>query len=184
MDRRHSPTASGLAVKKRVSLAVLGLVFVGVVSSHVSWEHKDNGYLMVISGREVDFLGTLRNGLNRTWRSCERVSFLAAHDPRFVQAKATIQAYSPPQSSSAQLAGVWAAEDWTLAEVEFAQLLPAVVLMHTTNGATAIVPGAVWSGYTRPWKAAPHIRRYLSQQGGSAPRDLFDCFEPQSASFR
>jgi hypothetical protein len=70
-----------------------------------------------------------------------------------------------------------------LAEVEFAQLLPAVVLMHTVNGSTAIVPGAVWSGYTQPWKAAPHIRRYLSQQGGAAPRDLFECFEPQSASF-
>jgi hypothetical protein len=170
-------------MRKRVSLTVLGLVLVGVVISHVSWEQKDNGYLLVIDGREVDLLGALRNDWNRAWRSCQRVSLLTAHDPRYVQAKATIQAYSPPQSNAAQLAGVWAAGDWTLAEVEFAQLLPAVVLMQTVNGATAIVPGAVWSGYTQPWKAAPHIRRYLSQQGGAAPRELFDCFEPQSAAF-
>lgn len=170
-------------MKKRVSLAVLGLVLAGVTASHLSWEEKDNGYLLVIDGREVDVLGKLRNDWNSVLRNCARVSFLSAQDPRYLQAKSTIQAYSPPQSSSAQLAGVWAAGDWTLAEVEFAQLLPAVVLMHTVNGATAIVPGAVWSGYTQPWKAAPHIRRYLSQQEGSAPRDLFDCFEPQSASF-
>ncbi|CAN1568849.1 hypothetical protein [Limnohabitans sp. B9-3] len=170
-------------MKKRVSLAVLGLVLAGVAASHLSWEEKDNGYLLVIDGREVDVLGQLRNDWNRALRNCTRVSFLSAQDPRYLQAKATIQAYSPPQSSSAQLAGVWAAGDWTLAEVEFAQLLPAVVLMHTVNGATAIVPSAVWSGYTQPWKAAPHIRRYLSQQGGAAPPDLFECFEPQSASF-
>jgi hypothetical protein len=171
-------------MKKRVSLAVLGLVLAGVVASHVSWEEKDNGYLLVIDGREVDVLGKLRNDWNRALRNCARVSFLSAQDPRYVQAKATIQAYSPPQSSSAQLAGVWASGDWSLAEVEFAQLLPAVVLMHTVNGTTAIVPSAVWSGYTQPWKAAPHIRRYLNRQGGAAPRELFDCFEPQSASFR
>jgi len=172
-------------MKKKVAWTVLGLVLVGVVASHVSWEKKDNGYLLVLDGREVDLLGQLRNGVNRALRNCERVNFLTAQDPRYGEVKATIQAYSPPQSNSAKLASVWAAGDWRLAEVEFAQLLPAVVLMRTVNGTPVIVPHAVWSGYTQPWKAAPHIRRYLAMQGGdSVPTDLYDCFEPQSVSFQ
>ena len=172
-------------MKKKVAWTVLGLVLLGVVASHVSWEKKDNGYLLVIDGRDVDLLGKLRNDWNRAQRSCERVLFLTAQDPRYEEVKATIQAYSPPQSNSAKLAGVWAAGDWRLAEAEFDQLLPAVVLMHVVNDAPVIVPHAVWSGYTQPWKAAPHIRRYLALQGGdSVPTDLYDCFEPQSGSFQ
>jgi len=172
-------------MKKKVAWTVLGLVLVGVVASHVSWEKKDNGHLLVLDGREVDLLGQLRNGVNRAMRNCERVRFLTAQDPHYLEVKATIQAYSPPQSNSAKLAGVWATGDWRLAEVEFAQLLPAVVLMHSHQGTTTIVPHAVWSGYTQPWKAAPHIRRYLALQGGdSVPTDLYDCFEPQSVSFQ
>jgi hypothetical protein len=172
-------------MKKQVAWTVLGLVLLGVVASHVSWEKKDNGYLLVLDGREVDVLGQLRNAGNRVQRNCERVSFLSAQDPRYVDVKTTLQAYSPPQSGSAKLAGVWAAGDWRLAEAEFDQLLPAVVLMRVVDGAPVIVPHAVWSGYTQPWKAAPHIRRYLALQGGaSVPTDLYDCFEPQSISFQ
>jgi hypothetical protein len=172
-------------MKKKVAWTMLVLVLLGVVASHVSWEEKDNGYLLVLDGREVDFLGQLGNVGNRVRRNCERVSFLSPQDPRYEDVKTTIQAYSPPQSGSAKLAGVWATGDWRLAEVEFDQLLPAVVLMHSQNGTNTIVPNAVWSGYTQPWKAAPHIRRYLALQGGaSVPTDLYDCFEPQSESFQ
>jgi hypothetical protein len=172
-------------MKKKVAWTVLGLVLVGVVASHVSWEGKDNGYLLVLDGRDIDVLGRLRNARNSALRNCERVSFLTAQDPRYAEVKRTIQAYSPPQSGSAKLAGVWATGDWRLAEVEFDQLLPAVVLMHAHNGTNTIVPNAVWSGYTQPWKAAPHIRRYLALQTGTAvPTDLYDCFEPQSESFK
>jgi len=171
-------------MKKKVAWTVLGLVLLGVVASHVSWEKKDNGYLLVIDGRDVDLLGKLRNDWNRAQRSCERVLFLTAQDPRYEEVKATIQAYSPPQSNSAKLAGVWAAGDWRLAEVEFAQLLPAVVLMHAHQSTTTIVPNAVWSGYTQPWVAAPFIRDYLSRQLPDMPSDLVACFTPQSKSFQ
>ncbi len=171
-------------MKKKVSLTVLGLVLAGVMATHVSWEKKDNGTVWVVDGRDIDIQGRIKNSWVRWTRSCERVIRLSPQDPGYQQAQELIKAYSPPNSQSALLASVWSAGAWTLAEVEFQQLLPAVVVIHTSDNGSAIVPHAVWSGTTLPWVAAPYIRQYLGAQARGIPTDLLDCFEPQSASFR
>ena len=171
-------------MNKRVSLTVLLCVTLGVTGSHLSWVERDNGHLLLVDAREVDVLGQAENQWVRLRRSCAGVAQLSPHDAGFQQAQAVIQAYSPPHSQSARLAGVWTAGDWTLAEVEFTQLLPAVVLIHTTGTRAEIIPNAVWSGYTQPWMAAPYIRRYLGTQAPGVPARLLVCFEPQSMAFR
>jgi hypothetical protein len=170
-------------MNKRVSLTVLFCVTLGVMASHLSWVERDNGHLLLVDAREVDVLGQAENQWVRLRRSCEGVAQLSPHDAGFQQAQAVIQAYSPPHSQSARLAGVWTTGDWSLVEVEFTQLLPAVVLIHTTGTRAEIMPDAVWSGYTKPWMAAPYIRRYVGAQATGVPARLLDCFEPQSEAF-
>jgi hypothetical protein len=94
-----------------------------------------------------------------------------------------IQAYSPPHSESAQIAGVWTLDAWALAEVEFESLLPAVVTLQMTDGAYHIVPRGIWSGHTKPWMAAPLIRTYFQKQVADIPSPLVNCFSPRSKSF-
>ena len=171
-------------MKKRTSAWVLLLVTAGVLLSHLSWEEKDNGYLLMVDGVPLDVLGHARDHWTQLTRQCTAVVRASEHDPRFSQARAVIQAYSPPASASAQLRSLWSVDDWLLAEVEYNDLLPAVVLLRATEKELAILPDAVWSGYTRPWKAAPYIRQYLKQRKHSVPAALFDCFEPQSEAFR
>jgi hypothetical protein len=171
-------------MNKRVSLTVLLCVTLAVMASHVSWVERDNGHLLLVDAREVDVLGQAENQWVRMRRSCAGVAQLSQHDAGFQQAQAVIQAYSPPSSQSAQLSSVWTLGDWTLAEVEFAELLPAVVPIYTTGAHSVIVPNAVWSGYTKPWMAAPHIRRYVGAHATGIPVRLLDCFEPQSEAFR
>lgn len=171
-------------MNKRVSLTVLLCVTLGVIASHLSWEEKDNGHLLFVDARAVDVLGLAENQWVRMRRRCEGVAPRSPHEAVHLQAQALIQAYSPPHSQTAQLAGVWTLGEWTLAEVEFAHLLPAVVLIRTTDAGAAIVPDAVWSGATQPWLAAPHIRHYLGAHAPGVPMRLLDCFEPQSKAFR
>jgi hypothetical protein len=83
-----------------------------------------------------------------------------------------------------QLAGVWAMDKWVVAEAEFAELLPAVVLVDLSGIEAKIMSNAVWSGYTKPWKAAPFIRDYLTRQSPDLPPSLTKCFDPQSLSFK
>lgn len=171
-------------MKKRTSAWVLLLVTAGVLLSHLSWEEKDNGHLLMVDGVALDVVGHARDRWTKVTRQCESVSRVGETHDRFSQALAVIQAYSPPASASAQLRSLWSVGDWLLAEVEFNDLLPAVVLLRATEKELAVLPDAVWSGYTRPWKAAPYIRQYLKQRGHPVPTALFDCFEPQSEAFR
>jgi hypothetical protein len=61
--------------------------------------------------------------------------------------------------------------------------VPSVVVLQTLNGKPQILPRAIWSGYTRPWVAAPFIRHYLATQAPEIPLTLLNCFKPQSRSF-
>ena len=78
---------------------------------------------------------------------------------------------------------MWSLGDWTLAEVEFEALLPAVVTLQTNNKETKIVPRGIWSGHTKPWMAAPLIRTYLKTQVPEVPFKLLNCLIPRSKSF-
>ena len=44
-------------MKKRTSAWVLLLVAAGVLLSHLSWEEKDNGHLLLVDGVPLDVVG-------------------------------------------------------------------------------------------------------------------------------
>lgn len=171
-------------MKKHVALALLGITLASVVASHVRWVQADNGHLLELSGQPVDALGAWTDWRNQVTRNCRNV--LALHDDaQAVQtASEVIRAISPPDSATARLQGLWRSGDWWLAETEFDQLLPAVVLLQQTPAGLQPVQGATWSGTTHPWRAAPLIRGYISRQAPQAPAALLACFEARSAAFR
>ncbi|MFM2239082.1 MAG: hypothetical protein RJA69_456 [Pseudomonadota bacterium] len=170
-------------MKKSVALATLTATCVWVASLHVDWTAHDNGHLLVIDGAPVDLLGEVSERWNKATRQCTQVRRVSADEHIHAQALSVIMAYSPPQSRLARLVSLWARDDWLLAEVEFEELFPAVVLIDRSTPHLSIVPQAVWSGVTKPWKAAPHIRHYLSGHVTGVPVDLFRCFDPQSDAF-
>lgn len=170
-------------MKKNVYLVLLTVTLLAVISIHVHWTTNENGTLLVIDNKPVDLLGAIHNHWNRVCRTCSAVTRLSPKDTKYQIAETLIKNYSPPSSQTAVVAGAWSMESWTLVEVEFQDLLPAVVLIQTTENQPLIVPNAVWSGYTQPWAAAPYIRNYIEQQVPQMPVALTRCFDPQSQSF-
>jgi hypothetical protein len=111
------------------------------------------------------------------------VSQPQAGQANFQAIQNAIQSYSPPQSQTAKIASIWTLGEWTLAEVEFEALLPAVVTLQKSSSEQKIMPRGIWSGHTKPWMAAPLIRTYLKTQVPEVPVQLLNCFIPRSKSF-
>ena len=139
---------------------------------------------MVLDGREIDVAGMAGDQWVRMTRNCSGVLRLGTADKNFKIALSLIRDFSPPHSESVRLAGAWGMDQWVLAEAEFDDLLPAVVLINFSGVEPKIIGNAVWSGYTKPWKAAPFIRDYLVRQAPDVPLSLAACFDPQSLSFK
>ena len=139
---------------------------------------------MVVDGREIDVAGIAGDQWTQITRNCSDVLRLGPADKNYQIALSLIRAYSPPHSKSVRLAGAWGVDQWVLAEAEFDDLLPAVVLINFSGVEPQIIGNAVWSGYTKPWKAAPFIRDYLVRQAPDLPPTLAACFDPQSLSFK
>ncbi len=170
-------------MKKHVALASLTMTCLVVASLHIDWVQHDNGHLLFIDSAPIDLFGEINEHWNQVTRQCDQVQRISPEEQLHAQALAVIMDYSPPQSRSAHLASLWSAGDWLLAEVEFEELLPAVVMIQKSSTQLSIIPHGVWSGITKPWKAAPHIRNYLIRQVTHAPVDLLRCFDPQSNAF-
>jgi hypothetical protein len=83
----------------------------------------------------------------------------------------------------ARLLGLQQQGQWLLAEVEFATLNPAVVLLTSSQERVSVVEGAIWSGTTAPWHAASLIRRYILGRAPQVPAELISCFNPAGALF-
>ena len=169
---------------RRISVLVLFLVLVGVILNHLSFKNSENGPLLVIDEREVDVLGEINNRWTSLVTDCSSVKTLNSADNNFQAALKVVQDYSPPQSRNSKVASVWVSGSWLLVESEFEELLPAVVPLKKSENGFQVVQEAVWSGYTRPWKAAPFIRQYISKQASEMPLKLLSCFNPQSNAFR
>jgi hypothetical protein len=166
-------------MKRHVALIALTLTALGVGLSHLQWLPTDNGHLLAIDGRAVDVQGWVADTHNRLRRDCAAVQTLNVQDPLHAQALAAVRDYSPPASKSARLQAAWRAGPWLLVEAQFDALLPSVVLLRDVAGRVQIEPQGIWSGQTHPWRAAPLIRHYLTQQVPTAPPALLACFEPQ-----
>jgi len=171
-------------MRLKKSLILLPLVSVLVLSSHIGWIRDDLGLLLTIDDRPVDIVGNVEDKLNTLTRNCREVNRLTVSSKQYQLAQSLIHGYSPPDSSNAKISSAWSMGNWILVEVEFKELLPAVVMIQKADSDAAIVPDAVWSGYTNPHLPAPFIRKFLRQKMHSPPLALINCFEPQSDSFK
>jgi len=171
-------------MNKKISVTLLVLFIPLVILTHVSWSEKDNGLMFNVDGRDVDFIGIMRDKWRMMTYSCKTVKQLANEDPKLRMVKTAIQSYSPPDSMRIKVIYVWTSGTWAIAEVEFEKLLPAVVPVKNIDTTATVVGDAIWSGQTVPWKSGPFIRAYLGQKSSDTPKDLLNCFELQTDSFK
>ena len=171
-------------MKKSTSIYVLLILSVLISASHLSLKPLDNGRILVLDGMEIDIFGMAKNQWTKLTRNCTKISNLSSEDKNYQAAMMVIKAYSPPNSESLQIASAWSSDGWMLVEAEFTNLLPAVVAIKIANNQPQIIPTAIWSGQTHPWKAAPHIRDYIVKQAPDIPAALTHCFDPQSQFFQ
>jgi len=171
-------------MKRSISLLVLAMVSCGVILNHLSITQAEQGTLLVVDGKSFDVIGAWSDRWTRWTARCDKVERLTPEHTIYKASLENIKNYSPPASEHMQVASVWAQSDWALVEVEFKDLLPALVVLQRTQGQWQILPKAIWSGYTAPWKAAPFVRHYITTQAPELPRELSNCFELQSKSFK
>ena len=118
-----------ISMPQRISIYVLLLVTLGVFLNHFSLEHKENGYLLMVDGREVDAIGVAQDKWVKLTRNCSRVRSVDAQTPELLTLLQLIRDYSPPASETAHVIQAATTGNWALVEVKFKDLLPAVVLI-------------------------------------------------------
>lgn len=171
-------------MKKHVALTLLLLTTLGVLNAHVDLPEVDGRRFVLMQGKLHDPMGWLQDHWTQAVRRCVGVQSVEAHSAAGQSSLHAIQAFSPPDSQSAKLLQVLVHGDWMLAEVEFEQLNPAVVLLQKTPTQVQVVGNAVWSGSTEPWRPAPLIRRHLGANAPDMPPALRECFSPRAALFQ
>ena len=171
-------------MKKKISITLLIFFIPILILSHIGWSQRENGLLFNVDGRDVDFAGIIQDKWRKTTTMCSAVSELADSNSKHNEIKKLIKLYSPPNSNDIETIHVWTSGTWAVAEVEFKDLLPAVVAIKNINKDAEIVEDAVWSGMTIPWKSGPYIRTYLRNRSNEVPEVLLNCFEFRTESFK
>ena len=173
--------ASGdLTMKRHVAATVLAITALGVIDVHVDVNAQDGRYMVLWQGKKHDVIGKLADRTNAIVRDCSAVKRLDNANPKAQQALALIAQYSPPDSEQVRLVGLLEQGPWLVAELTFARLNPAVVVLHLDSAGMSLPERAIWSGSTEPWKPGPLIRRHLRAQVPQAPQALLDCLDPMS----
>jgi hypothetical protein len=181
---RDNPQHAGQVLKRHVAATLLVLTTLGVINAHVDIEAQDGGYFVVWQGKKHDVIGWLADHNNQLWRDCSTVQQLSNDSPAAEQVLSLIADHSPPDSRNASLVKLQQQGDWLLAELAFARLNPAVVVLRAEPTGLRLPERAVWSGSTAPWQAAPRIRQHLKQQVPQLPAALLACYDPATAGLR
>ena len=160
------------------------LTTLGVINAHVDVEAQDGRYFGVWQGKKHDVIGWLADHKNQLWRDCNSVQQLSNASPAAEQVLTLIADHSPPDSRNARLVSLLQQGDWLLAELAFAQLNPAVVVLQAVPEGMRLPERAVWSGSTAPWQPGPRIRQHLVLQVPQVPAALLACYDPVTPGLR
>lgn len=171
-------------MNKRVIASIVLLSTTAILSTHLGLEVLDNRPLVTVDDVRVDLVGHLLDTINTLARDCTQTHVVSPQSTLFSQTRTFIEAYSAPASTNPNILKLRTQEDWLLAEVEFAQLQTAVILLDKAALNQAGKQVWVWSGPTAPWLPSPFIREWLAKHAPSSPRTLIDCFDAYSASYR
>ena len=160
------------------------LTTLGVINAHVDVEAQDGRYFGVWQGKKHDVIGWLADHKNQLWRDCSAVQQLSNASPAAEQVLTLIADHSPPDSRNARLVSLLQQGDWLVAELVFAQLNPAVVVLQAVPEGMRLPERAVWSGSTSPWQPGPRIRQHLALQVPLVPAALLACYDPVTPGLR
>jgi hypothetical protein len=169
---------------RHVAATLLVLTTLGVINTHVDVEAQDGRYFGVWQGQKHDVMGWVTEGSNQLWRDCNAVQRLPSDSPMAAQVLALIRDYSPPDSRQAKLVSLQRQGDWLMAELAFAKLNPAVVVLRDASDGLTLPERAVWSGSTAPWQPGPRIRDHLQRQVPEVPVSLLACYDPANIDLR
>ena len=164
-------------MKRHVAAVVAVLTSVVVIDSHVDWVRLDGRGLLQVNGQLFDGRGWAAEQVLAWQRDCSALPNLPPDSPTGLSVLDVIQKHSPPDSLSARALQLRQMGDWSLAEVGFDTLKPALVVLRLQNGQWQVQDRAVWSGSTAPWHSGDFVRRYLHRQAPELPQALLACTE-------
>lgn len=161
----------------RFKLAVIAsLCMIAWLAASPGLERRDGRLLVLVNGVPLDLLGMASEYRQRLTSDCSQVAELSADAVEVESLLGVIRAFSPPDSLTASLHGVYATGKWRVVEASFDRLPPAWIVLHQA-AADSKVPEvrAVWSGSTFPWRAMPFAGAYLQVQLPDVPPALLRC---------
>lgn len=167
-------------MKKHVALPMAVLMALVLLDSHVDLVERDGRKALLVNNRLHDVQGWLAETGNRLVRRCDQPPTPADADARaWLDA---VKQFSPPDSLDARLVRSWQLQDWAVVQVHFPHLKPALVVLQNDPD-WQVLPQAVWSGSTAPWRVNDFVRRYLQQQAPAVPAGLLACVEVEPLDF-
>lgn len=164
-------------MKRHVAAILVLLTAAVVIDSHVDWERLDGRRLLTVSGQRFDVQGWAAEQALRWQSDCNGVQPLPMDSPTARAVLPVIQRHSLPDSQSARGLQLRQLGDWSVAEVAFDSLKPALVVLRLQDGQWRVQDTAVWSGSTAPWNSAHFVRHYLRQQAPALPQALLGCID-------
>ena len=170
-------------MKRHVAAVVVALTAWLVIDSHVDWVPQDGRQLLEVSGQRWDLRGWAAEQLLQLQRDCTPVSRWPPDSPTARAVLPVIQQHSLPDSQSARWLQLQQLGDWSVAEVDFDNLQPALVVLRLQAGLWRVQDQAVWSGSTTPWHSGDFVRRYLRQQAPDLPQALLSCVSVDPARY-
>ena len=167
-------------MKKHVALTVAVLTALLVLDSHIDLVQRDARMALQVNGRLHDVQGWWAETGNRVLRRCTAVQPPAPADAQALLG--AVRAYSPPDSQDGRLVQAWQLQRWAVAEVHFSRLKPTLVVLQQ-DADWRVLPQAVWSGSTAPWRVNDFVRRYLQRQAPEVPPALLACVDVNPLHF-
>lgn len=166
-------------MRRQVSLVVLIVLLLGLVFQHVRIQHQDHGWLLNVYESPLDIQGFVADQWTRVQRlaiNCSSAQVPAEQVP--ITLLHAIHGYSPPDSSSARVLWLGIEDGWSVAELEFDLLSPAVIVLQQDDEEGWHIPlTGIWSGHTHPWRPSPLIRNFLSTRNPQVPSKLLLCWQ-------
>ena len=164
-------------MKRHVGAVLIALTSLLVIDTHVDWVQQDGRGLLEVNGLRLDVRGWAADQVLQWRRHCTAVHTLPTQDPGALAVINAIRQHSLPDSQSVRGLQIRVVGDWSVAEVAFENLKPALVVLRRQGGLWRVQDPAVWSGSTAPWNSAHFVRRYLRQQAPDLPQVLLQCID-------
>lgn len=150
-----------------IVLAALGAAYAAFVV-HVD----DRGFIVEIGDHIYDPAGYVNQAVNRMLRDCSEVEHVSSSSKEWE----AVTAYLRTTGSEPRLVLLMKTQSWLIAESEFSNLEPGVILLRAQDSGYKME--SAWGGTNVPFKTPPAIREYFSSKVPAVPAPLVQCYEP------